>query len=251
MNAVHAQQLVVQLGKHKILNGIDFSALSGEVTGVMGPNGAGKSSLLRALAGLIPSTGTITLMGRPLESLKLRARACALAYLPQGLDVHWPLTVRALVSLGRFPFDRKSDHRATVDEALSRTGLLELAEENVLLLSSGERARVLLARALAVEAPILLLDEPVAALDPEHQLRVMLLLRSLAEQGRAIIVVLHDLNLAARFCHTLYLLHKGKVRDSGFPREVLSPNNLEHVYRITARFDQTEGLLSVTPLAPA
>ena len=151
--------------------------------------------------------------------------------------IHWPITVDRLVTLGRLPHQEPwrppsaADRRAVAD-ALVATDVAHLRHRVATTLSGGERTRALLARVLATGAPIVLVDEPIAGLDPEHQLAVMALLAGLAEQGRTVLAVLHDLGLAARFCHQLVLLDKGAVVASGSPAEVLTPDNLARVYRI-------------------
>jgi len=249
VSALVARDLSVSLGAREVLTGIDFAAAPGEVTGIIGPNGAGKSTLVKALLGLVPSRGEVLVEGQPLESLPRLSRAKTLSYLPQGAEVHWPLTGRALASLGRYPFAGRASDAAAVECALKDVDAVHLAGRNVFELSAGEKARVLLARALAVEALILLADEPVAALDPEHQLRVMGLLSRLAGRGRAVVVVLHDLNLACRFCRRLYLIHKGRVADSGPPEKVLTAANLKRVYRIRAHVGGRGSKKFVIPLA--
>ncbi len=241
MSALVLENLSVTLNGSKILRKVNFEARAGELTGLIGPNGAGKSTLLRAAIGLAPYEGTIEVQGRADNTRQALARN--VAYLPQLMEVHWPMTARAIVSLGRYPHGgffetlTKKDERA-IDTALKAVDGLKFAGRNVLSLSAGERARILLARALAVEAPILLADEPVASLDPEHQLKVMTVLSGLAARGGAVVIVLHDLTLAARFCDTLALLHRGKVAASGSPEKVLSSRNLKSVYKITAKRDK-------------
>ncbi len=240
MSALNIHKLDVVLGGKAILRGVEFEARGGEVTGLIGPNGAGKSTLLRALLGLVPGSRDIEVLGDIINPKKDRNLAKKIAYLPQLNEVHWPMTARAIISLGRYPhggfFETlTTQDEAAIDRALKAVDGVHLADRNVLSLSAGERARILLARALAVEAPIFLADEPVASLDPEHQLRVMQVLKNLATQGRAVVIVLHDLTLAARFCDTLTLLDKGRVVASGNAEAVLTTKNLKKVYKITAK----------------
>ena len=233
--------LNVDLGGRAVLRDIGFQARAGEVVGLVGPNGAGKTTLLRAVCQLIPARqGEMTWDGRALERLDARSRATTLAYLPQGQTIHWPLTVRRLVELGRLPrlgpLSRPSSRdAAAVDAAMASADIAQLADRDTTTLSGGERARVLLARALAVKAPVLLADEPTASLDPYHVLEIMSLLRRIADQGRLVIAVMHELGLVARFCDRVVLLNEGRKIAEGSPREVLTPERLREVYRVAAR----------------
>lgn len=243
MSAVITTGLQVNLDGKSVLRGVNFTAKAGEITGLIGPNGAGKSTLLKAIVGLVATkAGTIEIAGIPASHLSRQDKARAIAYLPQLGEVHWPLTATALVALGRYPHGRlqmaKTSANGVIAKALKAVDGWHLKDRDVMSLSAGERARILLARALAVEAPLLLADEPVAALDPEHQLKVMAVLKALAEEGKAVIIVLHDLTLASRFCDVLYLLDKGRLVDSGTAEKVLGPKNLKNVYRITAKRHQ-------------
>lgn len=235
-----AQGLRVNIGGKTILGGVDLAVRPGELVGLIGPNGAGKSTLLRAMLGLVdPQAGTVTLDGRPADTLDPAARARRIAYAPQGAPVHWPLTVERLVGLGRVPHLgpwqalRPEDAQA-VQTALAATDTLHLRKRVVTTLSGGERAGVLLARAMAVGADYLLADEPVASLDPYHQLQVMDILADLAWGGTGVVVVLHDLGLALRSCSRLCLLDAGRVVADAAPAAVLTPEHLARVYRISA-----------------
>lgn len=253
MTVLSVRNLTVQLGERRVLAGVSLGVARGETVGLIGPNGAGKTTLLRASAGLVPSTaGTIHVDGTPLPALDRRQRGRTIAYLPQDSTCHWPLEVTRLVALGRMPhllpWQRPAGaHAAAIDAAISRADVAFLAGRNVQTLSGGERARVLLARALAVEPGLLLADEPVAGLDPEHQLRMMGVLRDLSRAGAGVIVTMHDLGLAARFCDRLVLLRHGAVVAEGDPASVLTPDRLAHVYGITARIDREDGELFVVP----
>jgi iron complex transport system ATP-binding protein len=212
----------------------------GELVALVGPNGAGKSTLLRALAGLVRHGGTVTWRGAPLAQLDGRARAQTVAYLPQDPPVHWPLAAREIVALGRLPHrgygaGETNADAAAVTAAMWRTDTLGFAARSVSRLSVGERARVLLARALAVEAPVLLVDEPIAMLDPYHQLDVMRTLRGYARGGqraRLVIAVLHDLGLAARFCSHVLLMNEGAVVGDGAPDATLTSAAIRAHYRV-------------------
>jgi len=206
----------------------------------VGPNGAGKTTLLRALAGLLPSTGAINVGGDALSSLSLRERARRFAYLPQGHIMHWPLPARDIVALGRYPHGATDPSRLTptdaeaVLRAMRATDVVEFSERRVTELSGGERSRVALARVFAVEAPVILADEPTASLDPRHQIDIMKSLRAAADQGALVIVVTHDLSLAARFADTVLVLSQGRLVAQGTAAEALSEQVMADVFRISA-----------------
>jgi iron complex transport system ATP-binding protein len=233
-----AEAVTVKLGSRIVLDGVDAAVGSGELIGLIGPNGAGKTSLVRVFAHLLaPASGMVHCDERPLGDYSPLERARCIAYLAQGAEVHWPMTVEKLVALGRLPHRRSwgrlpiADQDA-IERAMRATDVAAFRDRVLATLSGGERMRVLLARALAVEAPILLADEPVAALDPFHQLQVMDVLRAAARQGKAVVTVLHDLTLAARFCDRLLLLHRGVVLADGSPATVLAERNLESAYSV-------------------
>ncbi|MBI1263006.1 MAG: ATP-binding cassette domain-containing protein [Rhizobiales bacterium] len=253
---LQVENLSVTLGGKPILRKLALAAGEARFVGLVGPNGAGKTTLMRAIAGLIPFEGQVRLGGQALDAMASRQRARAIAYLAQGAESHWPLETRRLVALGRLPHLEPFRRPSRADEdAISRAMVLADIEifsgRDVQSLSGGERARVLLARALAVEAGLLLVDEPVAALDPYHQIRIMEVLRAYADQGRIVIAVMHDLSLASRFCDQLVLLDEGRVMATGTPDEVLTPDNLKSVYRIRAISGGTGDERFVLPVARA
>jgi iron complex transport system ATP-binding protein len=236
--ALSAHGLRRILDRRVVLDAVDFALTPGGITALIGPNGAGKSTLLRLLAGIdTPDAGEVRLGATPLRALAPMTRARRIAFLPQAAQPQWPLAGRDVVSLGRLPhgagFDRlaAADVKA-VDQAMARTGTIDFATRRIDRLSAGERARLLLARALATEADVLLADEPTAALDPAHQLDTMAALRAEAARGVAVAVALHDLGLAARFCDHLVLLASGRVLSRGSPDDVLRPDTLLAAYGV-------------------
>ena len=235
-----AQQLEVKLSGRTVLHDVSLSLSSGHLVALVGPNGAGKTTLLRALAGLVSSTGTVEVAGDRLSSLALRERAKRFGYLPQGHLVHWPLPAKDVVALGRYPHGATDPARlsprdeAAVLRAMQATNVVEFAERPVTELSGGERSRVALARVLAVEAPIVLADEPTASLDPRYQIDVMINLRGAADRGVLVVVVTHDLGLAARFADTVLVLSNGRLAAQGKPNEALSDQLMADVFRISA-----------------
>lgn len=233
-----ADDLSVMLGGRLVLAGVNAVLRPGRVTAILGPNGAGKTSLLRTLAGLLPpAAGSVALDQRPLAALPLRERARLLGYLPQDATVHWNLRARDLVALGRVP------HRApfagfapgdvaAVDAALAATETATLADRPVGELSGGERARVLLARVLAGEPRWLLADEPLASLDPAHQIDLLDRLRALAVAGQGIAIVLHDLAQAGRIADDVLLLRKGSIAAAGPATTVLTAQTVAAVFDV-------------------
>ena len=235
-----AQGIRVVLAGRVVLDDLSLVLPSGYLVALVGPNGAGKTTLLRALAGLLPSTGAIDVGGDALSSLSLRERARRFGYLPQGHIMHWPLPARDIVALGRYPHGATDPARLTpkdaeaVSRAMRATDVLEFSERRVTELSGGERSRVALARGFAVEAPVILADEPTSSLDPRHQVDVMKSLRMAADKGTLVIVVTHDLGLAARFADQVLVLSDGRLVSHGPPVDALSEQVMADVFRISA-----------------
>jgi iron complex transport system ATP-binding protein len=235
-----AKGLGVRLAGRVVLQEVSLALSPGHLVALVGPNGAGKTTLLRALAGLIPSEGDIEVGGHALASLSLRERAKRFGYLPQGHVVHWPLPARDIVALGRYPHGATDPARLSpkdaeaVLRAMQAVDVMEFSDRRVTELSGGERSRVALARALAVEAPVILADEPTASLDPRHQIDVMKNLRTTADKGVLVIVVTHDLGLAARFADHVLVLREGRLVSQGAPAAALSEQVMADVFRISA-----------------
>ena len=253
MVTLSIEHVGVKLGKRAIVRDVSAAFGPGELVGIVGPNGAGKSTLVRALVNLVDYSGRITLDGQDLHQFSRADIAARIAYLPQGQTLHWPLSVERLVGLGRLPhlgpMSRISaEDEAAIERAMQRADVAILRERDATQLSGGERARVLLARALAVEAPALLADEPLASLDPGHQIDVMDLLQGEVAAGRLVITVLHDLTMAARYCTWLIIVNDGLIVADGPPAQVLTPALLREVYGIEARVELDGDWPSITAL---
>lgn len=241
MSILNAEDLSVRLGDKAVLDGVGAAFAPGLVTAVVGPNGAGKSTLLDCLAGLRkPDAGRVTLEDRALRDLPSRERARRIAYLPQNAEIAWAVNGRTFVGLGRTPYvgawGLTVEDRAAVDRAMAVTGVEAFADRVVSTLSGGERARILIARALAGDPQWLLADEPLAGLDPGHVLDACDLFRRLAdEEGRGIVITLHDLDAALRMADRVIVLAEGRVLADGAPVEALSPEVLKAAYGVEAR----------------
>ena len=232
-------------GGREILHGVSVTFRSGEMTGVVGPNGAGKTTLLRAGLGLLPLQGGTVQLGEVLLarlSDEQRARMCG--YLPQDRRPGWNLASLRIVELGAPDLDSRAA-RATALDCLARVGMQSAADRGVLDLSGGERARVLLARLLATRATLLVADEPVAGLDPDAQFLALELLAQQARSGGAVVVTLHDLNLAARLCDRLVVLHCGRIVADGSPHQVLTGDVLQSVFGLDGGLVETEAGLTL------
>jgi iron complex transport system ATP-binding protein len=238
-HGLRAEGLTVRRGKRAVVHAIDFSAAAGAVTVLLGPNGAGKSSVLKAIAGLLPAEGRIALGAHDAATLDQRARARAVAYVPQESALGAALPVRDVVAQGRFAHGELGFFRrlrpadtAAVGSALERMDASALAERPFDTLSYGERRRVLIARALASQAPILLLDEPTASLDVGHALALLRVLRQVAATGTAVVVVLHHLDEAATVADAVVLLDRGQVAAAGPVTAVIAPEPIRRVYGV-------------------
>jgi iron complex transport system ATP-binding protein len=235
----------VSFGGKPILSDVSLAVEAGEFVAIVGPNGAGKTTLLRAVAGLAAATGEIEILGDALRRLPLAERARRIAYLPQGHVFHWPLTVADIVALGRLPRGAGADpsdaDRAAVGRAIAETGISEFVQRPVTTLSGGERARVALARVLATEGPLILADEPTASLDPRYQLAVLDILKRHARREGAVLAVLHDLALAARYADRIVVMNGGRIVADGAPREVLSVARLSEVFGVEAEIVEVRG----------
>jgi len=240
------QEVSVSYDHRVAVTNVSLTLELGEITAIIGPNGAGKSSLLRALNGQIrPASGSILLDGEPLERLNRRSISRRIAVVAQEAELRFPVTVLEFVLGGRFAWATnagwgwETERDLQVAQAvLQETELTELSGRLMNELSGGERQRALMARALATEAPILLLDEPTANLDLSHQAALLSLVRNRCDQQRAsALVVTHDINLAAQFADYILLMQEGKTVHSGTPEEVLKPHILEEVFEIRVLVD--------------
>ncbi|GAA3936262.1 ABC transporter ATP-binding protein [Litoribacillus peritrichatus] len=240
------------------LNAQENNKTSGEFVGLIGANGAGKSTLLKLLTGISkPNQGEVTLSGASLKTFKRKLIAQYISFVPQDTSIDYAFSVREVVAMGRHPHLKSFEPEGEYDQsrimhAMEKTDLLKMADRSVTELSGGERQRVFIARALAQETPILILDEPTASLDLCHQLEVLALLKTLAREGHVIITAIHDLNMAARFCDRLIILANQQVVADGKPEEILTESHLRQHFSVEARVDKSDedGFIRITALQP-
>lgn len=246
MSTLAAEGIGLSLGGNRVLDDVSFGFRQGRVTALLGPNGAGKSSLLSCLAALRrPDIGAATLDGVDVQAIDRRERARAIGLLPQAADVHWDIDVATLVGLGRLPhrgrWGETAADREAVARALAATDMAGLADRGVEQLSGGERGRALLARVLAGEPDWLLADEPLASLDPAHQLDVLARLRNVAAMGSGVVLVLHDLHLAGRVADDAVLLKGGRIVAAGSADDVLTAPLIAEAYGVEVEIGRTLG----------
>lgn len=251
-----AEGLSLTLGAREVVSSVSLAADARRLLAVVGPNGAGKSTLLKGLAGLLPpAAGRVTLDGRDLGAWPRNDLGRHIAYLPQDRTVHWPLAVRAVVALGRLPHRAFAAHEtardhAAIEAAMAAADVTHLGARIVGELSGGERARVLMARALAQEPRLLIADEPTAGLDPGHQLALFERLTALAAKGLGVVVALHDLSAAARYCQAVVLMKEGRILAAGPPEDVLTEAPLATAYGVRIATHRLEGVPVLLPIAP-
>ncbi|UPV73420.1 heme ABC transporter ATP-binding protein [Halorussus limi] len=247
---IEIDDVAVELGGNRILDGVTTTVDEGQFVGLVGPNGAGKTTLLRTIHGVLkPDSGEVCVGGDPVSSLTSKEASRRVAVVPQDTTLSFDFPVEDVVAMGRHPYRSRfagsqsaASDRERVEAAMARTEVEHLADRSITAVSGGERQRVLLARALAQDAPALLLDEPTASLDINHQVRTLELVRELAdEDGKTVVAAIHDLNLAAHYCDELRLLAGGEIRASGDPEAVLAEDHLE------AAFD-TRAVVSAHPV---
>jgi iron complex transport system ATP-binding protein len=240
---LECQEISYRVGREQprtILDKISFSARSGEFIGVVGPNGAGKSTLLRQLGGLLkPASGQVLLNGRPLQQIRPRELARQSAFMHQDTVMPFAFPVREVVLMGRHPYRSSFETYSSQDEKYVRQCLeivecQDLADKLVTELSGGERQRVMLARILAQDTPLLLLDEPTSSLDIRHAHETFLLTRQLAAAGKLVMAVMHDLRMAAKYCSRLFLIYQGQLVASGDPADVLHEGHITYAFDIRA-----------------
>jgi iron complex transport system ATP-binding protein len=254
---IHVDGVSVSFGDATVLDGVCLTVEPGTFLGLVGPNGAGKTTLLRTVSGaLSPDTGTVSLDGDRLDEFGSKAASRRVAVVPQDTTVSFGFTARDVVAMGRTPHrgrfepSSRADSEA-VDDALARVDAEHLAERRIDELSGGERQTVTIARALAQETPILLLDEPTASLDVNHQVETLELVADLVADGKTVVAAIHDLSLAARYCDELALLAGGDIVATGLPESVLTRDRLADSFdaRTVLRRDPVTESLGVTTLA--
>ncbi|WP_036566231.1 Fe(3+) dicitrate ABC transporter ATP-binding protein FecE [Oceanospirillum beijerinckii] len=256
MSYLSIENLTVSYGDKVILNELNLQIPKGKITALIGPNGCGKSTLLKTVARILsPKQGQILLQGEGLHKQDTRQVARKLALLPQAPITPEGVTIRELVGYGRAPWGsrwgRLSDEdRAIVQHALKQAGLLELADRPATDLSGGQRQRAWIAMILAQNTDLVLLDEPTTWLDIAHQIELLKLMRELNQQGKTIVVVLHDLNQASRYCDELVVLKQGKVQQQGTPEQVLTQKLVEEVFDLCAEIhpDPVAGSPTLVPV---
>jgi iron complex transport system ATP-binding protein len=248
VTVIRAEDLWCGYPGRPVLKGVSLEVRQGELIGVLGPNGSGKTTLLMALSGIIPfQRGRVELFGSPLEKLKPKDRALKMAGVMQGAEARFPFTCEEVVRMGRYPHQKRWQMDSAEDSAIVRrsielTDTEELAERLITTTSGGEKQRVLMAKALAQDAPILLLDEAVSAMDVHRKLQIFRVLERLNDEDKlTVIAVLHDVNLAALFCRRLIFIKDGRVVADGPTDEVLTSEILEDVYQARAFVQEVMG----------
>ena len=235
---LESQNISVTVRNNLLLDSINLKAEAGQILSLVGPNGAGKTTLLKALLGLIPHQGTVRVLGQPLKEMSFLERACQVAYVPQFTLLTARLTGREVVAQGRFAHDGNGyNETQIIDQALKDTDCETLADRPFGVCSGGERARLLLARALATEAPLLLLDEPTASLDQAHTLHLYELLKKLIANGKGIVLVQHQLAEALRWSDKVFVLNKGRQVICGTTTKVLTPLLIQEIFGLNIHYD--------------
>jgi iron complex transport system ATP-binding protein len=256
MPVLKVRDLCYHTGERQILSNISCELGEGELVGLVGANGAGKTTLLRVLMGLLTaSSGDVWIQKMPLHRYSPRSLARRITLVPQDTGIAYPFAVRDLVAMGRHPHLRRfvpmtTTDRAIVDNAMRSLEVLAMADRPVTALSGGEKQRVLIARALAQQTPVILLDEATASLDLCHQLDVLNAAKKLAQKGHMVIAAIHDLTMASRFCSRLLMMSKGQLVANGNPAEVLTQASLREHFTVSASIRPSEEVagLTVTPL---
>lgn len=238
---VETKNLSLRIGEKQLLNNISIGIEKGQIIGLIGPNGAGKSTLLKILANILSAdSGSYHLAGKAISDYNEKDLAQKVGYLAQNATAHWPLKAQRLIELGRLPYQGvrqklKPHDNNIIQAAIEKTETAHLLDRVVTTLSGGEQTRVFLARLFAAEPEVIFADEPIAALDPYHQLHIMEILRDHAKKGGTVVVVMHDINLASRFCDQMILMENGAVRCFGSIHELLGDNILTNTFRIKLR----------------
>jgi iron complex transport system ATP-binding protein len=241
---LETRSLCVAVGQRRVVEDVSLAVSAGEVVALLGPNGAGKTSLMRAALGLVrPSEGAATLGGVDVQALSAHERALRAAYLPQRPGAVWPIPVESLVALGRYAYGAaperlSSTDQQAVDEAIGACALRGLRKRRMDELSGGEKARAHLARALAQGAPLLVLDEPTAGLDPAQSLSVAEIMRAHAYRGDGLLMSTHDVALAARVADRVLLMRDGRTLAQGEPESALTPEALKAAYDREGRLER-------------
>lgn len=252
-----AHNLTFAYHNRHILTDVSFELVRGETVGLVGMNGSGKSTLLKLLLGILtPSSGSVVVDGRDLKQMKRREIARKISFVPQNSGIDFDFEAQEIVSMGRTPhlsrFSRfsRSDCEA-VSEAMRLTGTTDLAGRLVTELSGGERQRIQIARAIAQQTDLMLLDEPTSNLDLSHQLEVLSIIRRLTDAGRAAIISIHDLSLAARYCDRIIVLSESRIVADGRPQEVFTENLLLKHFCVRARIYHDSSSLTILPISPS
>ncbi len=248
--------VTVARGGVDVVRDVSLAIAPGDLIAVVGANGAGKSTLLKCLAGILaPRLGAVTWEGRAFADLSRRELAMRVAFLPQERVVHWALSAERVVALGRLPHrsfaaGESANDRAAIERAKRGMDVMQFAQRPIATLSGGEQARVLIARALAQDARVIVADEPTSGLDPAHALSVFEQFRAISGERRAVVTALHDLSLAARYANRVIVLKSGVCIADGQPAEVLSKTNLASAFNIDAYLTHVGDVPVIVPTSP-